>query len=143
MDDDNFSPEPLSAKQRLAISRYAITKHMARGRGPQFDDDEDDDAAFLPPPQGLFSKLKFLARSWWRNHPVNYAVQIVRPSLDDYATREPIKLLGIAAGVGALAVLIRPWRIMPMTALALAPLKSSGFTSTAMAIFAPPNADGP
>lgn len=141
MDDEDFKATPLTAKQRLAISRYAITKHMTRGRVHQLSD-EDDEAELLAPPTGLWSKVQFLARSWWRNHPANYAVQIVRPSLDDYAAKEPFKLVGIAAAVGAVAVLIRPWRALPMTALVLAPLKSSGFTSTAMALFAPPDVDG-
>jgi hypothetical protein len=140
MDDEDFSVTPLTAKQRLAISRYAITKHMTRGRAHNLSD-EDDEADLLPPPQGLWSKLRFLGRSWWRNHPANYAVQIVRPSLDDYAAKQPFKLVGIAAAVGAVAVLIRPWRVLPMTALLLAPLKSSGFTSTAVTLFAPPDAD--
>lgn len=141
MDDEDFGVTPLTAKQRLAISRYAITKHMTRGRVHQIAD-EDDDLAALPPPSGAWSKITFLARSWWRNHPANYAVQLVRPSLDDYAQKQPFKLIGIAAAAGAVAMLIRPWRVLPLTALALAPLKSSGFTSTAVALFAPPDVDG-
>ncbi|APW40741.1 hypothetical protein RD110_16280 [Rhodoferax koreense] len=132
----------LSAKQRLALSRNAISRHMARGRLPQHDEDErmSEDPALAP--RGTWGKLKFLARSWWRNHPVNYAVQIARPSIDEYAAQEPFKMVGIAAAVGAAAMVIKPWKILPLTALLLAPLKSSGFTSTAVTLFAPPNADG-
>ncbi len=141
MDDESFVEEALTAKQKLATSRYAITRHMSRGR-VQHDDDEADqleDPALAQ--RGTWGKLKFLARSWWRNHPANYAVQIARPSLDDYAAKEPFKLVGIATAVGAAAMVIRPWRLLPMTALLLAPLKSSSFTSSAVALFAPPNTD--
>jgi len=143
MDVDDISTESLTAKQRLAISRYAITRHMSRGRVGHDDDetDETDDPGLVQ--QGTWSKLKFLARSWWRNHPVNYATQLARPSLDDYAAKEPFKLVGIAVAVGAAAMVIKPWKLLPLTALALAPLKSSSFTSTAVALFAPPSVDGP
>ncbi|MDB5893185.1 MAG: hypothetical protein JWQ88_716 [Rhodoferax sp.] len=142
MDAEDTNTENLSAKQRLAISRYAITRHMSRGRVEQDDDETDqtDDPGLVH--EGTWSKLKFLARSWWRNHPVNYASQLARPSLDDYAVREPFKLVGIAVAVGAAAMVIKPWKLLPMTALVLAPLKSSSFTSTAVALFAPPNPDG-
>jgi hypothetical protein len=141
MDAEDLDTKSLTAKQRLAISRYAITRHMSRGRLPQADDvDEPSDDPALAQ-RGTWGKLKFLARSWWRNHPANYAVQIARPSIDDYAAKEPFKMVGIAAAVGAAAMVIKPWKILPLTALLLAPLKSSGFTSTAVALFAPPNAD--
>lgn len=142
MDAEDFDLESLTAKQRLAISRNAISRHMSRGRVHR-DEDDIDDAGNDPTlaQRGTWGKLKFLARSWWRNHPANYAVQIARPSIDDYAAKEPFKLVGLAAAVGAAAMVIKPWKILPLTALLLAPLKSSGFTSTAVALFAPPNVD--
>lgn len=143
MDVEDLEVGSLSAKQRLAISRYAITRHMSRGRVQPEGSDQGDEATEDPvlAQRGTWGKLKFLARSWWRNHPANYALQLARPSIDDYAAKEPFKMVGMAAAVGAAAMVIKPWKILPLTALLLAPLKSSGFTSTAVALFAPPHAE--
>ena len=52
------------------------------------------------------------------------AVDIGRPFLNNYAHDKPLQLLGIAAGAGAAAVLVKPWRLVSVTGLALALFKS-------------------
>ena len=62
---------------------------------------------------------------WWRRHPANAATQLARPFLDRYAKEQPGKLVAIAASTGALIVLAKPWRLLSVTAVVAAVLKSS------------------
>jgi hypothetical protein len=72
--------------------------------------------------------------AWWQHHPVQVAVDIGRPFLNSYARDKPVQLLGIAAGVGAAMVLIKPWRLVSMTGLAVAALKSTRLSSTLLSM---------
>ena len=62
------------------------------------------------------------------------AIEIGRPFLDNYARDKPVQLLGIAAGVGAAAVLVKPWRLVSVTGLAIAVLKSTKLSSTLLSL---------
>ena len=66
-----------------------------------------------------------IGERWWRRHPANAVVQLARPVLGRYARQKPAKLVAIAAGTGALLVLIKPWRLLSATALIAAVLKTS------------------
>lgn len=120
----------LSAQERLARSREAIVKHMNRNH-PDHDGDRmayaageaDDARSSRRRPFGIVMQA---IRIWWHRHPASTAVELARPLLDDYAAAHPYKLLGAAAGVGAMAVLIRPWRMVSVGSLLLAAARSSG-----------------
>ena len=71
-------------------------------------------------------------QAWWRHHPAKVALEIAEPVLDQYAKNKPYQLLGIAAAAGAAAVLVRPWRLVSVTGLLLATLKSSGLANVAL-----------
>ena len=122
---------PLTPQERLALSRKAIFKYMNRHERDHGDDsDQDSYEASRPTPSkrgplGLFSQA---VRVWWFRHPVSSAVELARPLLDDSARAHPFKLLGAAAGLGATAVLIRPWRMVSIGGLLLAAVKSSGLS---------------
>lgn len=62
---------------------------------------------------------------WWRRHPANAAGQLARPLLERYAREQPAKLITAAAGTGALLVLIKPWRLLSITAIIAAVLRTS------------------
>ena len=66
-----------------------------------------------------------IGERWWRRHPANAVVQLARPLLGRYARQKPAKLVAIAAGTGALLVLVKPWRLLSATALIAAVLKTS------------------
>jgi hypothetical protein len=66
-----------------------------------------------------------VAQRWWRRHPANAAGQLARPLLERYAREQPLKLLAGAAAVGAVTVLVKPWRLLSITALLAAVLKTS------------------
>lgn len=53
----------------------------------------------------------------------NQVYQIIKPIVSSYATSHPVKTLGIAAGIGAAIVILKPWRFVTLAVMASA-LKS-------------------
>lgn len=81
--------------------------------------------------RGLLDGLPWLSVAqsfgarWWRRHPANAVVQLAQPLLQRYARKQPGKLIAIAAGTGAVIMLVKPWRLLSVTALVAAVLKTS------------------
>lgn len=123
----------LSPQERLAISRKALVRHMNRNRhladnanDLHLDREASAAPAIAPAPVGqAWRLLKYAARNWWYRHPASAVADLAQPLLHDYARAHPFKLLLISAGVGAAAVVLRPWRMVSAGVL-LAALKSSG-----------------
>lgn len=124
------------AKAKLARSRQAIVDHIARRerrhdprmQSPQggyedlgsFADEE------LPEPgAGWLGHLGHAARTWWRYHPAHMAVDLASPMMRSYARRKPLQMLAISLGLGAALTFARPWRLISVTTLLVALLKSS------------------
>ncbi len=152
---DMDQPQKPDAKHRLQASREALihqlmpaTRPSAAAReiarreaGPepvrssrvidvapaQSPDEEDRDAS-----TGFLSVAKHSIRSWWEYHPARAAGAIAQPLIEEYAQRRPFKLLGIAAGVGATFVVVKPWRLVSVGGLAVAALKSSHVSKFAL-----------
>ena len=136
---------PLTPQQRLAISRRALVRQLhggeARDQGhPALDGAADDDLEYAHhdtedgPAHAQHSSRRGsiwggVARSvvqrWWRRHPAHAAGQLARPLLEHYARKEPAKLMAAAAATGALLVLVKPWRLLSVTAVLAAVLKTS------------------
>ncbi len=116
--------EALTPQQRLAVSRRALLDELQGGahRVPYQGG---------PHPRRLLDHFAWsavarkVAQRWWRRHPANAVGQIVRPLLERYAREQPTKLMALAATVGALAALVRPWRLLSLTAVVAALLKTS------------------
>ena len=68
-------------------------------------------------------------RTWWSRHPANATARIAQPLIENYAREKPLQLVGIAAGLGAAAVIVKPWRLISVGALLAATLRSSDFSS--------------
>ena len=124
------SREP-TPQARLAASRKAIIRHMTAddeagarrsyeaGSAKALDDGTTKHAS------GTWQAIRRAARAWWYHHPAHLALDLARPVLGKYAEEKPLQLLGFAAGVGAAVALVRPWRLVSITGLAVAALKSS------------------
>ena len=131
----------LTPQERLVISRKAIVRHLTRhdahqqtspdGLGDEISDDQRDSGV------STWSMIKRAARGWWKNHPANVAVDFATPVLGGYARKHPFRVLAIAAGVGALAVAIKPWRLVSLGGLLLATVKSSDITSMLLSMLTP------
>jgi hypothetical protein len=59
-------------------------------------------------------------------------VELATPVLSAYARRKPMQYLGIAALVGAVFVVAKPWRLISATGIVVALLKSSQLSGLMM-----------
>lgn len=132
------------ASDKLDRSRRAILEYMARKQrrhdpreeaaGTPFEaygDYEDEP----PPPSGggWFGHLSHVVRTWWRYHPAHMAVDLAAPLMHEYARRKPVQLLGISLAAGAALTFARPWRLISLTTLLVAVLKSSQLSQLVVA----------
>ena len=127
--------ENLTPQQRLAHSRQAIVGYMARGQdeaGSNGMPDQTPDDTPAGAPRSIWKTLRRTALTWWQHHPAHLAIDVAagvaKPVLSKYAEEKPIQLLGMAAALGAAVILVRPWRLMSLTGLLLATVKSSDLT---------------
>jgi len=135
------------ASDKLAQSRLAIVAHIQRrdrhsvrddmrqerlegSDGEQQAWDEADDHGGGP--RAWVSHFKHAAMSWWRQHPAHFGVELATPMLSKFASRKPVQFLAIAAAVGAVVVIARPWRLISLTGLIVAIVKSSQLSSVLM-----------
>ncbi len=74
--------------------------------------------------RGRLHALGDIGRSYWQNHPARLAVELATPALSSYAQQHPARFLALSAGAGAALYLARPWRLVSVTGLAVAALRS-------------------
>lgn len=144
------------AADKLARTRLAIIAHLQRQeRHHDRRDNEEYEQAYArqheggePPPgwtgatgrrhgpAGWFGHLKHVLGTWWRHHPASMGVELATPVLANYAARKPVQYLAIAAAVGAVVVVARPWRLISVTGLVVALLKSSQLSTLVLSAMA-------
>ena len=115
------------ARSRLAIiaqvqrkdRRHDAGRERERDAGERVQEDEHEGIG------GWLGGIKHALGTWWRHHPAHMGVELVTPLLSNYASRKPLQFLGIAAVVGAVVVVARPWRLITAGGLLAALLKSS------------------
>lgn len=122
-------PDSLSPQQRLAISRRALVSQLHGDRTHIAEEAEPFHRPRLANPAAnqfaWGAVARNVARRWWRRHPANAVTQVARPLLKRYAREEPAKLVAAAAATGALLVLVKPWRLLSITAVLAVVLKTS------------------
>jgi hypothetical protein len=150
---EETGPVQPTAKERLQATRQALMHELmpstrndtarrmdAEARQEQqaaFDAGESDTPPEQPSEEpgsssGWLSIARDSLRAWWEFHPARVVGAVAEPVLAEYARHRPIKLIGIAAGVGALLVVTRPWRLVSVGGLAVAALKSSQLSNFAL-----------
>lgn len=112
-----------SARERLALSRQAIVREMNH-ESAEATPADDADRTEIDASASTWDLGRQVVSAWWRNHPAHLAVDLARPVLSTYAEDQPLKLLGISAGLGAVVVLLRPWRLLSLTGVLMAAVKS-------------------
>ena len=134
-----------ASSDKLARSRQAILEHIARRqrrhdpREEPVDGYDDPYSAFAAEEEpydgggGWFGRLQHAVRTWWRYHPAHMAVELTTPLMRSYARRKPVQLLAISAAAGAALTFARPWRLISLTTLVVAVLKSSQLSHLLMA----------
>lgn len=137
------------ASEKLDRSRRAILEHVARRQRkhdpreeppPQAHPGEEHEYRFAagedeepPPGSGWFGHLQHGVRTWWRYHPAHMVVDLTTPVLRTYAQRKPAQMLGAAFAAGAVLTLLRPWKLISVTTILVALLKSSQLSNVLMA----------
>lgn len=141
---DMASSRNPTPQERLATSRKAMVRHMTRDkRGAQNNthteeaNSFEDAAIHHSAADGTWRILKHAARTWWHHHPVNVAMEIARPVLNQYAREHPVKLVGIAAGIGVATVFLRPWRLVSLGTVVAATLKSPQLPNFLLSMLSP------
>ena len=147
------------AADKLAQTRLAIIAHLQgrerrhEHRGAERYADPQQDAQYAEQadgsrarsgargagrrsPSGWLHHAQHVARSWWRHHPASMGLELVTPALSSYAARKPVQYLGIAAAIGAVVMVVRPWRLISVTGLIVAIVKSSQLSSVVMSAMA-------
>ena len=131
----------LTPQERLAISRKAIVKFMAKGSERTINNEQANLGAEDSPGKrstqsagSIWQNLRHTLYSWWQHHPAQLALDLAIPVLGRYAEKKPLQLLGLAAGAGAAIVLIRPWRLVSVTGLLLTALKSSKVSTLVLSL---------
>jgi hypothetical protein len=145
----------MTPAERLARSRLAIVEHLA-GRDKRHDRSErherqaardegqaPDDGPELEAEDdrrarrgGWFGGMRGAARAWWRHHPAQFALEMATPVLQSEMRKRPFLVLGAAAGIGALLVVTRPWRVISVGTLLVAIVKSSQLSGVVMSAVA-------
>ena len=138
-----MTPAPNSPQSRLAQSRKALTRQMTRTDGHHQDTSSENlqahnqattDGDKHNEQTSAWQMFTQAATAWWQHHPAQMAVDIGRPFLNNYARTSPFQLLGIAVVVGAATVLVKPWRLISVTGLAVAAFKSTRLPATLLSM---------
>lgn len=126
----------LSPRERLAASRQAIVRQMGHesSTAGEYTPSNEPGADDINASASTWDLARQVVAAWWRGHPAHLAIDLAKPVLTSYAEEKPLKLLGISAGLGAAVVLLRPWRLMSLTGLLLAALKSSQLSDAVSAL---------
>jgi hypothetical protein len=137
------------ASDKLDRNRHAILEYVAR-RQRKHDPREEPASGGYPgmgdgsegyafsdepalPGSGWFGHLSHALRTWWRYHPAHMAVDLASPLMHEYARRKPLQLIGISLAAGAALTFARPWRLISLSAIVVALLKSSQLSHLLMA----------
>lgn len=131
------------AKTRLAIIEHIYRKERRHERRDAKDDGDAEEAGdagdewydepdYGSGPAGWFAQVKHAINMWWRQHPASLGLEMATPALSAYAARKPVQFLGIAAAVGAVVVVTRPWRLISLTGVLVALAKSSQLSGLVM-----------
>lgn len=130
------------ASDRMARSRQAITDYVQRTRhgsprpgSPRTGDEAGGAQEGVA--QGRWEGVKSAFGEWWKDHPVRMGLELAQPVLLAHAGRHPIRLLALSAAAGALLVLARPWRLVSVTGLLLAAIRSPQLSSAILSAIRP------
>ena len=151
-----------AGSDRLERSRLAILEHLHRRDqrrhppvDPALDSHESGEGQVgtgprarrrRPTPGSWMERVREAVDSWWRYHPAHMAVDIARPTLSAYARQKPVQYLGIAAAAGAVVFLLRPWKLISVTGVLVALVKSpqmAGLVMSALSTGKNPEDDPP
>ncbi|MET0210322.1 MAG: hypothetical protein ABW220_14855 [Burkholderiaceae bacterium] len=130
------SQSPATAKAKLALSRSELLAAMGYETVKDDLGDAPERVMELAAPAGRSKPSllgvavgKSVVGRWWKRHPLSSVAQLAEPLLEGYAQRSPARLVGYAAGAGALFMLLKPWKLLSVATVATLVLKSSDISA--------------
>ncbi len=124
------------AADRLARTRLAIIEHVQHAQhGSPRPASHEGNGMPGQDEHGRWTSLKAGAQAWWENHPARRALKLAEPAIAAYARHRPVRLLALCAAAGALLVLARPWRLISITGVLMAAIRSPQLSSAALSVF--------
>lgn len=131
------------ASDRLARSRLALIEQATRKGRQEESRRERENHTEAPEPGGViedavrdggrwFDHMKYMAGRWWDQQPARVGIELATPMLSAFASRKPVVFLGIAAALGAVVVVARPWRLLTVGGVVAMLLKSGQLSSLVM-----------
>ncbi|MEY4652013.1 MAG: hypothetical protein RI884_594 [Pseudomonadota bacterium] len=118
------------AQTRLAILEYLQCRQYGAASGASESAEHAQDAG------SHWSGMREAGQRYWQGHPARLLVRLASPLLSHWGQRHPVGLVVIAAAAGVLLVLARPWRLISVTGLLIAAVKSPHLASLAMSALA-------
>ena len=109
----------LSAKAKLAASRADLIAAMGYELTTGEKENPPTVATVAPLPETRVKRAverrvrRGIVANWWHRHPLSGTMELAQPFLQDYARRQPAKLMAYSAGAGAALWLLKPWRLLP------------------------------
>ncbi|RZI54267.1 MAG: hypothetical protein EOP12_03825 [Pseudomonas sp.] len=124
----------MTAKDRLMASRIALLREMGVEAVPSASTHITETKTLSavamdrnPRPSTQASLWRVLShkaiKAWWSHHPVNTALQLVQPALQPYARKHPAAVIGGGMALGAVLYVVRPWRLLSVSTLAVMVLR--------------------
>jgi len=108
------------SRERLRVALREVASNSRMSAGLHSSPDASDWFGTLKDLPGsglLFDSLQ----NWWMKQPLQVVIQLasqaIRLLLQPLVQRHPYRLVAIAAAVGAVVVLVRPWRWISVAAL--------------------------
>lgn len=126
----------LPASNRLQQSRQALLVQLGAAAPPSPASDAPPSDAPAPSgsDNGWWRLLKRTARRWWSRHPASTVTAVAVPLLGAYTRQAPLKVLGVAALVGAAVVVTRPWRLLSAGALMAATIRPADLSALVLSM---------
>lgn len=116
------------ARQRVAEDARNAPKATRSSRVPRGEDSE------APSRLDWLGLVETGMSSWWHGHPARAGALLLGSATEDYTRRKPLQAVSVAAIAGAVIVLLKPWRMVSTTAVALSLFRSSNFTGMATSV---------
>ncbi len=154
------------ARERLAQTRRELLRQMVHrspdgdermaqdpelrrtsaSMGPALDDPLEGPPGPAPDDmpggfEGAWQNIRQTAGSWWRTHPAHLALEVAQPVFERYARLHPVRVVAFSAAAGAALVLLRPWRLISVTGLLVAAVKSTQMSALASAMLRPQSSE--
>lgn len=139
---------PLPASSRLQQSRQALLVQLGQaepaGRtNASSGSHQTATGADAGTDSVWWRLLKRTALRWWQRHPASTVTEVAMPLLGAYTRQEPLKVLGVAALLGAAVVVTRPWRLLSAGALLAATFRPADMSALVLSMLTQVSADAP